>query len=245
MSAYDAVTFDYWDTLLQASPGRYRQRRLDVWEAALTEAQLGLGRDEIDASFDRLLDEFNRRWRANEVFSAADAAKWAADDLGLPDVKQLRAHLTGAFLWPGDDMVPELTPNVVDALQALTFRGVRVGIICDVGMTPSTSLRRWLDHHGILELFDHWSFSDEVGCYKPDPRIYAHALEGLGVEDPARAAHVGDLRWTDATGARAFGMTAVRYAGANDDAPHAEDPEDPAHHVIDDHAELLGVLGLS
>ena len=64
---------------------------------------------------------------------------------------------------------------------------------------------------------------------------------------PERAAHVGDLRRTDIAGARAMGMTAVRYRGANDDA-EIEDQDGTVvegHHVIDDHAHLLAVLGLT
>ena len=65
----------------------------------------------------------------------------------------------------------------------------------------------------LLGYFDHWSFSDEVGWYKPAPEIFRHALDGLGGVAPERAAHVGDLRRTDVAGARAMGMTAVRYRG--------------------------------
>jgi FMN phosphatase YigB (HAD superfamily) len=123
----------------------------------------------------------------------------------------------------------------------LSDAGLRLGIICDVGMTPSTSLRDILEHHGLLSLFDHWSFSDEVGHYKPSPAIFAHALDGLGGVDPSRAAHVGDLRRTDIAGALAFGMTAVRYTGAFDDV-EGEGPEAPF--VVASHDDLPGVLGI-
>jgi FMN phosphatase YigB (HAD superfamily) len=108
-------------------------------------------------------------------------------------------------------------------------------------MTPSTILRRHLERHGLLGAFDHWSFSDEVGTYKPDPRIFAHALAGLGGVLPHRAAHVGDLRRTDIAGARASGMTAVRYTGVFDDPPADELPE--GHHIVNDHADLVATLG--
>jgi FMN phosphatase YigB (HAD superfamily) len=58
---------------------------------------------------------------------------------------------------------------------------------------------------------------------------------------------VGDLRRTDIVGARAMGMTAVRYRGANDD-PEIETADGTVvegDHVIDDHAQLLAVLGLA
>ena len=42
------------------------------------------------------------------------------------------------------------------------------------------------------------------------------ALERLEVADPSRAAHVGDNRRTDVSGALGLGMTAVRYTGIAD-----------------------------
>ena len=119
--------------------------------------------------------------------------------------------------------------------------GVRIGIICDVGMTPSTTLRAHLERSGVLDLFDEWSFSDEVGVYKPDRRIFERALAALGGVPAERAAHVGDIRRTDVAGALGMGMTAVRYTGIEDDTT-ADHPE--ADHVIDDHRKLPEVLGL-
>jgi FMN phosphatase YigB (HAD superfamily) len=113
-------------------------------------------------------------------------------------------------------------------------------------MTPSVTLRAHLTDRGLLGYFDHWSFSDEVGVYKPDPAIFRHALAGLSQAAgrdiaPAEAAHVGDLRRTDIAGARAMGMTAVRYTGVFDDDSQ---PEPEGHHVVDDHRRLPGILDL-
>ena len=130
-------------------------------------------------------------------------------------------------------------------LPQLRAAGVRVGIICDVGMsTPSPVLREILNRFGLLDHFDHWSFSDEVGVYKPDPTIFDHALAGLGTV-PERTAHVGDLRRTDVGGAREAGWVSVRYRGLFDDGVDEEPSADvEAHHVVDHHADLLEVLDL-
>jgi putative hydrolase of the HAD superfamily len=169
----------------------------------------------------------------------AQAAHDVIDDLGLEIPKDVRAELVAAFTDAGKSATLHLTPNVAECLRALAAAGVRLGIICDVGMTPSVQLREHLRDRGLLDLFDHWSFSDEVGVYKPHPAIFGHALDGLGVRAD-RAAHVGDLRRTDAVGARGAGMTSVRYTGIFDDDSDAED----ADHVIADHADLPGVLGI-
>ncbi|MBK6438138.1 MAG: HAD hydrolase-like protein [Candidatus Microthrix sp.] len=79
-----------------------------------------------------------------------------------------------------------------------------------------------------------------TSAYKPDPRIFTHALEGLGVE-PVEAAHVGDLRRTDVAGALGMGITSVRYRHWRDDVTEA--PE--AEVLLDDHTNLPGILGVA
>ena len=84
------------------------------------------------------------------------------------------------------------------------------------------------------------AFSDEVGVYKPEPEIFRVALAGLGVDNPVGAIHVGDLRRTDVAGARALGMTTVRFRGVVDDEGGPE-----ADHVIDRLDALPALLGLT
>ena len=248
----DAVTFDFWDTLVRADTRGTRATR----KAAVVEVLGAAGRTADDAVLDEAMaeaaHEFSEAWHANRRFTAEDGAMVVIRALGLEGEHDLAEAVLVAFARAADGIGTELTPGVADALAALDGAGVRLGIICDVGMTPSDVLRSYLDGHGVLDRFDHWSFSDEVGVFKPDPTIFEHALAGLGVDDPARVAHVGDLRRTDVAGARGMGMVAVRYAGVTDDAAPAPEggPEaDPdevveAHAVARHHDELPGLLGL-
>ena len=236
----EAVTYDFWNTLCFEDRGHLRGRRLDAWSGLLEEAGYATERAILDQAFDRVWERFVARWTAGEQFAYAEAAEGLVEDLGYDVPPDVRAKLVDAFGRAGDDAELHLAPNVAPTLRALKDAGVRLGIVCDVGMTPSTTLRAHLDKHGVLELFDHWSFSDEVGCYKPAPAIFRHALDGLGAA-PERTAHVGDLRRTDVAGARAMGMTAVRYTGIFDDDSQ---PEPEGHHVVADHGELPVALGL-
>ena len=245
---FDVVTFDFWDTLIVADTPATRAAR----RAAIFDLLVDLGHEvtlaEIDAAFDAAVAAYNEHWAANRQFTAEHGAYLVAEVLGRDLAPADRKLLARAFADATEAVPHELTGNVAPTLDRLHARGVRLAIICDVGLTPSPVLRRYLAGHGVLDRFDYWSFSDEVGVYKPAPEIFAHALDGLGGVDPARAAHVGDLRRTDVAGARAFGMTSVRYAGSNDDAPGDDEHPDAyaeADHVIDDHADLLDVLGLS
>jgi HAD superfamily hydrolase (TIGR01549 family) len=207
----EAVTFDYWNTLCyEPAPGYLRDRRVDAWLGLLEDAGFATERAALHDAFARAWDLEVARWTAGEHIAYTEAA----------DVRA--------------------TPHVAEAVAALKAAGLRIGIVCDVGFTPSVVLRKHLDRHGLLASFDHWSFSDEVGCYKPSPVIFEHALAGLGA-DPATTAHVGDLRRTDVAGAIAMGMTAVRYTGIHDDDSQ---PEPEGHHTIADHRDLPVVLGV-
>jgi len=214
----EVVTFDFWDTLVQAPTAvETRHARRDRLHAALGARGVAVDQAHLDHALAEIRRAFDEHWAANRQFSGVDATGVLLRDLGADLAPADAAAVADAFMGIGDPHLPALTHNIEATLRSLQANGVRLGIICDVGLSPSTVLRSYLERHGVLDAFDHWSFSDEVGVYKPDARIFEHALRGLGGVDPGRAAHVGDLRRTDIAGAQAFGMTAVRYAGSNDD----------------------------
>ena len=234
-----AVTFDFWNTLMYEPDGHLRGRRQDAWMGILEEAGFACEREQLDAVFAAGWERFQASWKANQQLLAVEAAEAILDDLGFDLPDDVRSALLAAFTEAGNEAELRPAAGIAECLAALRGAGLAIGIICDVGMTPSTALRGHLDRHGLLGQFDCWSFSDEVGVYKPDPAIFRHALDGLGGVEPTDAAHVGDLRRTDVAGALAMGMTAVRYTGVFDDDTQ---PEPEAHHVIGDHRKLPAVL---
>ena len=241
MPAIEAVTFDFWNTLVYELRGELRSRRVESWAGLLEEGGFALERVELEAVYDGAWDAYVESWQANEQFQAAQAAEHIIENLGFSVPAEVRHALIEAFGRVGAEAELHLAEGVEDALRALKAAGLKLGIICDVGFTPSSTLRDHLIRHGVLPLFDHWSFSDEVGAYKPSPAIFRHALDGLGDPAPERVAHVGDIRRTDVAGALAMGMVAVRYTGISDDVSQ---PEPEGHHVIDHHDQLAAALGL-
>ncbi len=241
-----AVTFDFWNTLIREDRGA-RDRRIEAWQGLLEGEGVALERERLHAAFESTWSTFDRHWRDNRArFGAAEAVEHVLAELGQEPPPDVRRALVEVITDPLPAHDPAPTDHVEDTLRALKAAGVRIGIVCDVGLSPSRTLRRYLDGHGLLGLFDHWSFSDEVGVFKPDPRIFHHALAGLGVDDPGAAAHVGDLRRTDVAGSKAMGMTSVRYTGVFDD-PGDDDATVAveADHVVADHADLPAALGLT
>jgi putative hydrolase of the HAD superfamily len=236
-SRVDAVTFDFWNTLVSEVGGASMAARRDAWFARLAAAGLEVEAERIESGFAMAWSDYQVAWERNEQYLPERAARRALAHLDMALDTAMVDELVDVFVTATDRLHPALCPGVADVLADLSARGVRIGIICDVGFTPSPTLREWLDRHGVLKFFTGWSFSDEVGWFKPAPEIFAHALAYLDVP-PARAAHVGDLRRTDVAGAREAGLISVRYRGAYDDASNRPDGDI----VIGHHDELIESL---
>ena len=240
-----AVTFDYWDTLVRMD-GEHttmRDRQIDGFRATLADAGYTFDRERFVAAFAENWDRFEERWAANTgQYTPADATEFIAGRLGVPLEDGLRERLIDTFRVVGESADLDVAPGVHECLTLLRDAGVRLGIVCDVGLTSSPTLRARLDGFGLLGSFDAWAFSDETGWFKPAREAFEPALAGLGVRDPSTVAHVGDNLHTDVAGALGLGMTAIRYTGfrAVDPAGHAE-----AHHVVGDLRDIPAILGFA
>lgn len=238
----DAVTFDHWNTLVYEEEGHnLSHRRIDSWVARLSEEGHAVERELLQGTFATVWEMFTVDWHAGVQRTGEDAAHHALSILDLPITDELHGELVEHFVGAGKGIEFPLTKGIEECLRALKDAGVKIGIVCDVGFTPSVHLRDHLERRGLLRYFDGWSFSDEVGYYKPAKEIFDHALGTIGKPAAERVAHVGDLRRTDVAGALSMGMIAVRYAGVFDD-PAENGPE--ATITITDYAELPTLLGL-
>ncbi|TQM10747.1 HAD family hydrolase [Pseudonocardia kunmingensis] len=95
-------------------------------------------------------------------------------------------------------------PDAADVLRVLQRRGVRVGVISNIGW----DLRPVVRGHGLDPLVDAYVLSYEHGIQKPDPALFRIACDAIGT-DPHDVLMVGDDRTADA-GAAAIGC-AVRF----------------------------------
>lgn len=242
MIELEAITFDHWNTLVfEGEQNNLRQRRIDKWIARLGEEGHVMTDELLHEMYAATWEQFNVSWSNGDLWSGEDAARFLLQLTGVPVTDEFEAELIEHFVSIGKGVDFELTNGIGDLLATLKAAGLKLGIICDVGFTPSVDLRDHLDRRGLLQFFDGWAFSDDVGVYKPDAKIFEHALEAIGGPAPERVAHVGDLRRTDIAGALAMGMTAIRYSGVFDDPP--ENGPD-ATITVDDYADLPARLGL-
>ena len=212
----EGVTFDFWNTLVWEPPGNLVAGRMRAWRALLDAAGIGIEHDHLEAAHQVAFGQYQAAWKANRQYVVADATACMLAELGIDAGPDLQEALVRSFGAAGATTELHPADGVRACLRALRAEGRRLGIVCDIGLTPSSTLIDLLDRWQLLDLFDAWTFSDEVGFYKPDPRIFEVALDALGVA-PERSAHVGDRVRTDVQGARNMGMVPVRYAGVYDD----------------------------
>lgn len=88
-------------------------------------------------------------------------------------------------------------PEAIPVLTALKQNKKTVGLVSNFDHPPL--VRRILSCNGLANIFDSTIISSEVGVKKPDPAIFALALQQTGIL-PAEAVYVGDTE-ADVTGA--------------------------------------------
>jgi putative hydrolase of the HAD superfamily len=175
-----AVVFDLWETLID-------------WDRE-SNAQLNERLAELAG------DEFRERWSVSRS-KYTSPIRDALAEAGVPpavmeDVCTLRRdHLRGA-------LAPR--PGAIDTLRELRRRGLKVGLIT----VCSEDIERLWPESEFAGLFDGEVFSSSFGASKPDPRIYLHCCELLGVE-PEDAVFVGDGANDELAGAQRVGMGAI------------------------------------
>ncbi len=233
----EAVTFDFWNTIATVPPGSMNEARQRAISAACASNDAEIEAELLIASLEEVGLSWERSWAEGRHLDPREAAETLVRALGVEGAA--REMVAEAFLGAGRQVPLEFAPEIHPCLRGLQERGIRLGIVCDVGFSGGELLRELLDEEGLLEHFSGWAFSDEVGHYKPSPQIFEHALDALGAE-PATALHVGDLRRTDIAGAAALGMRTARYRGMNDEGDADQGPE--AEFVLGSHGQLLKVV---
>lgn len=124
-------------------------------------------------------------------------------------------------------------PGAKEALDRLASR-FRLGLVTN-GIPDVQRLK--LEATGLADLFELVMISGELGCGKPDPRIYAVTLEGIGAR-PENAIMVGDNFRRDVAAAQDAGIRAVWIAAGRP----SPDPSATPFLTIDTLAELPGLL---
>jgi putative hydrolase of the HAD superfamily len=102
----------------------------------------------------------------------------------------------------------ELIPGVSELISELRRRGYPLAVVSN---GPVESIPNVLGAHGLLDHFEVCAVSQGLGVEKPDPRIFWHALDRMGVppDQVGRTVMVGNELAADVAGANGMGMISV------------------------------------
>jgi 2-haloacid dehalogenase len=151
----------------------------------------------------------------------------AALQIDKPD---LRSRLMDLY------RVLEAFPEISETLRRLKAGGMRTAILSN---GSPEMLQAAVDHNGLNDLLDDIQSVEDVGVFKPDPRIYQLSVDRLGVAKE-NICFMSSNGW-DAAGAAAFGFRVVwinRYRQPVEHLPAKPNRE------IDTLTPLPGILGL-
>jgi HAD superfamily hydrolase (TIGR01509 family) len=231
VAAIEAVSFDFYNTLVHHRAGRGRGPMLmeylreqglesnpwehqvlyDVFERHGEEYAPDLPAREREDYYRRLAERLFRR-------------------LGVrapPGAAAERAARIWELLGPASLAV---YPEVGEVLRSLRGAGLRLAVVSNW----QCGLEHFCTEIGFRDRVDEVVASAEVGSAKPDAAIFVEACRRLGVP-PSRVLHVGDSAVDDLEGARAAGLASLLLR--RDDAS-------PGDRTLRGLGELPALLGL-
>ena len=221
----EALAFDVYGTLVDPLGVETELRRLFPGEAA--EVSRSWRQKQLEYTF-RLTameryEDFERVTR--KALEYALAAQPAGRELGAPEKDLLMSRY--------DDLEP--FPDAVPGLECLRAAGHATAVFSN---GSPRMLRSLMEATGLAEHFSEVISVDEVGAYKPSPKVYRHAARRLGRP-------IGEVRLVssnpfDVVGAEAAGMQAAwidRSGGLFDTLGPPPDV------VVDSLTELADALG--
>lgn len=227
------ITFDFWNTLFLDFDENIRSRkRVSHAHEILAVYKPDLTRDQVEAAFQVANKDFERQWKEYRASTMDRFVQRILATLNLKIPVDEETRLTEFFETVLLEYPPVLIAGAAEAVLHAS-KNMRIGLICDTGYSPGTTLRRILNNHELFSHFHAFSFSNETGYLKPSSQCFLKILDDLQII-PEESVHIGDMEYTDIKGAKEIGMKAIKYIGSNPDAV----PESIADAVISNLNEL-------
>jgi putative hydrolase of the HAD superfamily len=208
-----AVFFDVDDTLYSTSEFSQRARANAV--DSMISRGLELPRETVLAELNEVITEFSSNFEHH--FDKLLLRLPPSSHRGINPAVLVAAGVIGYHETKHNELVP--FPDVTEALERFKVSGLKLGVItAGLAVKQAEKLLRL----GIIHYFDPRAIliSDQIGISKPNAKLYARALEAVGVA-PAEALYVGDNPPNDVDPPNRLGMrTALIHRGGR----HASSP---------------------
>jgi len=182
-----AIIFDYGMVLSQPADPAAHARMVAI---------SGLPAEALDRAYWRHRHEYDLGLTGAQFWSRV-----AADNAATFTHQQIEALIEADVL-----MWTSVNEEMLSWVIALQNAGFRTAILSNMTHEIMTFMCR---EHGWLAHFNHLTWSCELGMAKPDPAIYLHTCEKLGVA-PAEALFLDD-KPENVAAARATGLHALQF----------------------------------
>jgi len=156
-------------------------------------------------------------------------------DLG--DTLIVEEAVEGRHLW---EVTLQKIPFVDEVLRELK-QHYKLGIITNTFTSREQHVRMALRRIGLERYFDVILTSVDVGCDKPDEKIFLKALRALNVQ-PEEAVMVGNRISTDIVGANRIGMKTILFRWNERYHEKAKSPSEQPTYTVSSLKELPKVL---
>lgn len=206
----DSIFFDYGGTLFDYYPSN-----AEIW--AKIANQLGVSIEPDDPRIregmriqSREFDKIDKEFRELTEDELHQMNCFVLNAMGV-DVEGSREIVTAEFIAREQGRMFQIYPDAPETLQQIKQKGIKIGLLSNVGRRMAPSRRPSLQEHDILQYFDAIILSAEVSVWKPDKRIFEIALGEIETTNPGEAMHVGDSLKADVRGARNAGLIPVLF----------------------------------
>lgn len=197
-----AVTFDVWSTLLEIN---------SFYRAVAKALSERTGRRE-EEEYENILQAYTavKAARRKGLIDEHDIVRSSMEHAlrNLPGVNEQNLYWAFSRAVNAVDARSLVLEGAEEVLRLFRESGYSLGVVSNVMFWPGYLTRVILDRAGLSGYFEVQVYADEVKCLKPNPKIFAVALDLLRAERE-KSAHVGDSVFEDLAGALASGMAAV------------------------------------
>jgi HAD superfamily hydrolase (TIGR01662 family) len=206
MKKYDAVFFDFDETLVHADPPVF-----DTFLPACEKLGLSFDEDQVKSGH-RFLYEYFAGETAMKDYERLkrDMSKFH-NELTARTLNLMGVDESAATQAVNDGQLTVRLPeghrcgtDSHQVLETLKDRGYKLGVISN----NHRDIEAFCKHQGFSHHLDTVVTRVDAGCSKPDPRIFQMALDHVGVK-PENSVYVGDNYFADALGSKQMGMKAV------------------------------------
>ncbi len=240
------ITFDLWDTVFiddsdepkRKAAGRLsksEERRELVWQFA--NKHKDVSKELVNSVYNTSDAAFRKAWHEQFVtWSVKGRLEITFKGLGIELPENEMNEIVKLHEEMELEFMPDFIPGVADTIKELS-KNYKLGVISDAIFSPGRVLRQILESEDLLQYFDFFVFSDEIGNSKPQPIVFKATWNHFEI-NPAELAHIGDREHNDIAGPKKVGSHSILCTASLDRGSKNTD----ADAKFSDYSELPGIL---